>query len=294
MARLQRLLAATDFSAPARHAAERAASVARTTGAALDLVHVGSVSRVAELRRLVPGLPGDVPARIREQEQMQVDALAARLQEHYGVGARTRVVTGSLPKALEEDASANAADLLVLGVRGSSMLRHMVLGSTAERLVGSFSRPLLVVKRAPAADYRCILVPVDFSPASLEAVQLAHALAPGARIVLLHAYEAPFEGQLLVAGVEDRYLQDYRSSARSEAQHRMTDLCGQSGVPADRITEVLAHGAATLRILEQEQERDCDLIVIGRQGQSRVDDLLLGSVSRRVLVEAEADVLVLP
>lgn len=294
MARLQRLLAATDLSAPARHAAERAASVARASGAALDLVHVGAVSLVAELGRLVPGLPADIPARIREQEQMQVDALAASLQERYGVTARTQVVKGPLPQALEEAASAGAADLLVLGARGRSMLRHLVLGSTAERLVGSFSRPLLVVKRAPATDYRCVLVPVDFSPSSLEALQLAHAVAPDARVVLLHAYEAPFEGKLLVAGVEDRHLEDYRSGARSEAQHRMTALCEQSGVPAEKITTVLAHGAASLRILEQEQDRDCDLIVIGRQGQSRVDDLLLGSVSRRVLVDAESDVLVLP
>ena len=42
------------------------------------------------------------------------------------------------------------------------------------------------------------------------------------------------------------------------------------------------------------QNHDSDLIVIGRQGQSAEEDLLLGSVSRRVLTEADADVLVLP
>jgi nucleotide-binding universal stress UspA family protein len=294
MARLQRLLAATDLSAPARHAVERAARVARATGAELDLVHVGSDARVTELRRLVAGLPQSVTERVREQEQMLVDALAAVLQQRYGIQAGTRVVEGTVPAALEAAAASTSADLLVLGVRGSSTIRRIVLGSTAERLVGSFTRPLLVVKRAPAADFCSVLVPVDFSHASLPAVQMAHAVCPAGRVVVMHAYQAPFEGSLFRAGVDDEYLQHYRDRAQAEAQERMAALVQESGVPAQQVVPVLVHGPASLRILEQEQEHDVDLIVVGRQGQGPVGDLLLGSVSRRVLAEADADVLVLP
>ena len=45
-------------------------------------------------------------------------------------------------------------------------------------------------------------------------------------------------------------------------------------------------------ILEAEKSRDADLIVIGRQGRSMVADTLLGSVARRVLADAQCDVLV--
>ena len=44
--RLERLLAATDLSAPARHAVDRAALVARAAGARLDLLHVAAFSRL--------------------------------------------------------------------------------------------------------------------------------------------------------------------------------------------------------------------------------------------------------
>jgi nucleotide-binding universal stress UspA family protein len=294
MTRLQRLLAATDLSAPARHAVERAARVARAAGAALELVHVGSDARVTELRRLVAGLPQEVTERVREQEQMLVEALAATLEQRYGVKAGARVVEGTVPAALAAAADATAADLLVVGVRGNSVLRRFVLGSTAERLVGSFARPMLVVKRAPAADFCSVLVPVDFSAASLPALRMAHAVSPAGRIVPMHAYEAPFEGSLFRAGVEEKYLQHYRDRARAEAQERMVALIQESGVPAEQVMPVLVHGPASVRILEQEQEQDVDLIVIGRQGQGPVDDMLLGSVSRRVLAEADADVLVLP
>lgn len=290
----QRLLAATDLSAPARHAVERAALVARTTGAKLDLVHVAGFSRIDELRRLVPGVPADVEARMREQTQIIVDALAAMVRERHGVDAATHVSSGPLLAAIDGAASAVDADLLVLGARGSSMVRHFVLGTTAARLIDTSTRPLLVVKRPVLAAYRSVLVAVDFSRASLPAVQLARAVAPQARLVLLHAYEAPFEGKLRIAGVDDRYLQDYRDQALAEARGHMATLCERAGLPPQGSFQVFAHGPATRSILEHEDDEDTDLIVVGRQGRSRIEDMLLGSVSRRVLAEAEADVLVLP
>jgi nucleotide-binding universal stress UspA family protein len=272
---------------------DRAALVARATGASLDLVHVAAFSRLDELRRLVASVPAGVDERMREQTRMLLDALATRIRERHGVEAATHVAGGPLLRSITELASTVAADLLVLGARGASMLRHLVLGSTAARLLDGFRQPMLVVKRAAAADYRGVLVPVDFSEASLPAVQLARAVAPGARLVLMHAYEAPFEGKLRVAGVEDRYLQEYRDRAHAEAQAKMDDLRARAGLGDDCLV-VLVHGSPSEHILELEDDQDCDLIVMGRQGQSVTEDLLLGSVSRRILAESEADVLVLP
>jgi nucleotide-binding universal stress UspA family protein len=43
-----------------------------------------------------------------------------------------------------------------------------------------------------------------------------------------------------------------------------------------------------VRIIEQEQEQNCDLIVMGRHGESAPEELLLCSVTKRVLVESHA------
>ena len=48
---LSPILAATDFSAPARHAADRAARLAAETGAALTLMHVLAGGALQELRQ---------------------------------------------------------------------------------------------------------------------------------------------------------------------------------------------------------------------------------------------------
>lgn len=52
------------------------------------------------------------------------------------------------------------------------------------------------------------------------------------------------------------------------------------------------HGDPTLRIIEQEQEWACDLIVMGKHGESLVEEILLGSVTEHVLAESQGDVLV--
>ena len=51
-------------------------------------------------------------------------------------------------------------------------------------------------------------------------------------------------------------------------------------------------GDASQRILEHEQESDCDLVVVGKHGQSAAEELLPGSVTKHVLDEGSADVLV--
>lgn len=61
--------------------------------------------------------------------------------------------------------------------------------------------------------------------------------------------------------------------------------------PADWTPRVF-YGDASLCIVEQEQDQDCDLIVIGKRGQNLTEELLLGSVTRHVLTEPQGDVLV--
>ena len=287
-----RLLAATDLSAPARHAADRAALIARELGAPLDLLHVASTAPFEKLRQLVADIPYDAQARVLESARADLDELAAVLQRHHGVAANVRVASGPLLKELMAGAEAGSADLLVLGARGNSFMRHLLLGSTAERMVRKTTRPMLVVKQPPHEPYRTILVPVDFSPYSVTALDNARRLAPAAGIVLLHAFEVPFEGKLQYAGVDDELIHRYRIAARQEALQRLRELRDAAGLPVDATRLLVVHGDPSRTIVEQEQEQDCDLIVMGKHGENVVEDLLLGSVTKHVLVESQCDVLV--
>lgn len=291
-ARFHRLLAATDLSAPARHAAERAALIAQHIEADLDLLHVATIGALDRFRQLVTEVPALTVEHIQAAVRADLEDLAGHLAQQRGIRPATHLRSGPLLAEITEFATANLADLLVLGARGNSFMRHLLLGTTAERLIRKTDRPMLVVKQVPHEPYRTVLVPVDFSAYSLPALQHAHAIAPDATIVLLHAFEVPFEGKLRLAGVEEDYIHRYRIAAKDEARQRLRALRDEAAIPAECARLLVVQGNPSLSIIQQEQEQDCDLIVIGKHGESLIEDLLLGSVTKHILAESQGDVLV--
>jgi nucleotide-binding universal stress UspA family protein len=291
MTRLERVLATTDLSAPARHAAERAAIVAKDAGAILGLVHVINDPAWDRLRKLLAA-SDDVEPRLRQAIDRDVARLGEYLAQQHGVATQTDVVTGALIASILGHAAASRADLLVLGARGASFMRHLTLGSTAERLIRRSERPLLVVKQPPHESYRRALVAVDFSRASLATLAVARAVAPLAKLVLLHAYEVPFEDGMRMADVSEDALLHYQGVARQRASVDMHAFLQSSGLDLTEVPAVILKGDPTLRILEQEQEFDCDLVVVGKQGETLVEEFLLGSVTKHVLLQSRSDVLI--
>ena len=288
----QHILSATDLSAHARHAVERAALICRETGACLDLLHVATLGPLERLRQLMGIAPADMEAHILNAAQKNLLDLAISIQQRFDVTAGVHVVAGALLPTLAKEADARATDLLVCGAKGESGIRHFTLGTTASRMLSTTTRPMLVVRQQAHEAYRRVLVPVDFSPSSLGAIQQARRIAPDAEIVLLHVFDVPFEGQLRYANVEEEMIHQYRILARQEATQKLQALRDDSGLSTHNSHLVVLHGDAALRIIEQEQEADCDLIAMGKHGENLLEDLLLGSVTRHVLTEAQGDVLV--
>ena len=206
--------------------------------------------------------------------------------------ARPVNAIGSVLKEIDSEAEAVDAGLLVLGARGAGFLRRLALGSTSERLLCRTTRPLLVVRQRPHEPYRRVLVAIDFSPWSGHAIDLARRVAPHARLLLFHAYQVPFEEKLHFAGVDAAIIDRYRKRSCVDATQRLHALVAVSGLKPGDWEPCIVEGDASQRIVELEQEKDCDLVVLGKHGQSAAEDLLLGSVSKHVLAEGSTDVLV--
>lgn len=287
------LLAATDFSAPARHALERAAMLAQAhPDARLTLAHVVSGSALDTLRRMLPGDAAALETQLLAQAEKNLAELAANLAAHQACNIDTVLAQGSALTALVELADTRQIDLMVMGVRGAHFVRELLLGSTTERVLRISRRPLLAVRQRPQSPYRRILAAVDFSAHAAAAINAAHSWLPDADIVLLHAFEVELESTFRLAGMDDRQIHDYRIKAREAAQDAMSTFIGTLQVPASRLTRQFEHGAPTLRIIECEQTMDADLIVMGKRGQSMVEELLLGSVTKHVLAHSSSDVFV--
>ena len=292
MSTLRTIITATDFSAPSRHAAQRAALLARSSGATLTLQHTVGGSALDDLRRWLAD-DSQAAGAIEADARQRLEELAAELARAQGITVTTHLSIGHPVEQVIRHADEVDAGLVVTGTRGAGFFRGVVVGSTAERIAKRSSRPVLMVRQLPHEPYRRILVPVDFSPWSRSAIELARHVAPQASLVLMHAVELPFEGKMRLAGVADDTVARYRDAARREAQQRLHELAADSGLGADRVRLSTPGGADPwMLIVQEEQEHDCDLVVIGRQGRHAVDEFLLGSTTRMVISEGAADVLV--
>ena len=288
------LLVATDLSALSRHAALRAAMLARQAGGTLALLHVLETPALVALRRLLGQAEADLEQRLATQAGDTLAQLAQQITRQHEVDAPWHLARGPIVARITDMARQQNADLLVVGASSAALLRHWLLGATADRLLRATTCPILFVRQTPHEPYRTLLIPVDFSACSALSITRARSLAPQAQLILLHACALPFEGKMRFAGVSDTTVMQYRSEARRKATAQLQLLADQAGLTPEQWTSAVTQGDPGQDILQQQVERDADLIVLGKQGAGKTEDLLLGSVTQQVLGQAHCDVLVTP
>lgn len=287
---LESIVAATDFSAASARATLRAARIARECGAGLHLLHVINNSLLDGMRAWLDN-SGQWQERMTEQTRQSLLDEVQRLEALGHAPAQPHLATGQPVRTICAQARTLGAGLVVVGARGANPLHHLLIGSTAERLLHQTERPLLVVRTEADAPYQRVLVALDFSPWSEQAIVVAGAVAPGAHLILMHSFSIPFEEKLRFAGVDEATLEHYRERARTDASDHLQALVDRSGLLPHQFTLSLTEGDAPMHVLQQAEERGCDLIVIGKHGRQAAEELLLGSVTQHVLTEATCDVL---
>ena len=112
-------------------------------------------------------------------------------------------------------------------------------------------------------------------------------------MVLLHAFELPYEGKLTFAGVDEQVIRQYVTNESEVRRKRLHDLAAAAGLAATEYSARIVHGDPAQQIIAMEQEVDADLIVVGKHGSHIAEELLLGSVTKHVLAESQCDVLVI-
>ncbi|HRQ56129.1 MAG TPA: universal stress protein [Azoarcus taiwanensis] len=293
MEQIKSILATTDFSETSANAAQRAAIVSRTLDAKCTIANVISRGTLNALHDLMAPDSSDELEHVLVDDALEkLHKLAAGLKSEYGVEAAVSVSAGSVLRQIAQQAESQGASLIVMGAHGSGFVRDLLIGSTTDRVLRKTDRPMLVVRKKPAGDYQRVLVPVDFSERSGAAIALAHVVAPKAELVLMHAYQVPYEGHLRMAGVAESKMVELRQSAKDEAARQLEEFVAGIGVSGASIRPLLVQGQAASAIVEQAAKLECDLIAIGKQGLRMIEELVLGSVTRQVLEQAPCDVLV--
>jgi nucleotide-binding universal stress UspA family protein len=290
MPAIRTILAATDFSPQATQAARRAAILAAEHRARLILLNVVEPDGLLTLRDwLAKGR--DLRAAVEEQARMLLDACADQIEQEHGVAVERLIRLGpSVPQV--HDASI-PADLVVLGSRGADTLRQMAFGTFADRVVRTAGRPVLVVKRPATGVYQRALALTDFSPSAEAALEATLDVAPQAEVHLLHAFDLPFEGKLRLAGARAEDIVAYREEVHARVLARMQQAPAAAG-SAGRLRQSVVAGDVRTEALRAIDLLEPDFIAVGKQGESLLEDLLLGSTTSWMLLAADCDVLVVP
>jgi nucleotide-binding universal stress UspA family protein len=140
--------------------------------------------------------------------------------------------------------------------------------------------------------YRKVLVPIDFSPGSKRAAEMALQIAPKAHMTFLHAYQVWFEPQMLEPGVPKEVIRQYRDEAADEARRSLDLFIAGLESPPHSFSRVVNLGSPVEVISTYAEGIHPELIAIGKHGGSGVQERILGSVTRRATNRAFCDVLI--
>ena len=137
--------------------------------------------------------------------------------------------------------------------------------------------------------FKNILIPIDGSANSrhalAQAVQLANESGPEVHVTVFHVnHLAPITEFSLQMGPEQM------GEAEGEAILKDADsLLAEAHFPYEKVT---VWGDPAQEICLKAKELQCDLIVMGNRGRSLVEELVLGSVSHKVLQQGHCTVLI--
>jgi len=281
---LQRIVCATDLTARSTAAVRRAGSLARQTGARLTLLHVVNSrqpERVARMQanRAYAGLLSQVDRAFGSAAGF-IDVVVRRGEPRDIIGKA----------AIEWD-----ADLVVVAAPQSRRLDSIV-GTTAERLIRTAKRPVLVVHREMQDVYGNVAIATDLSNASVPMIRTAVRLGAldRASATVVHALHPSYDDMMRSAGLDEPAIGLWQRSSRDAARQRLQAIVAAAGLDPQSVRLVVRSEPPATAIRTVLESQGSELLAIGASRWFFLKRLLIGSVADRLLRGASCDVLVIP
>jgi nucleotide-binding universal stress UspA family protein len=286
-----RILVGSDLGAASDEALRQAMTVARAERAELAVCHV---LPEPQLRALFP-----------KEHERDVEALAAiaprttaalraqveRLQAEQALPVEVFVEQGSAYVELVDRAEQWGADLIVIGNHGRAELKHLFLGSVAEKVARHAPCTALIARKSPEG---AVLVATDLSdPAQL-------AIAAGAReasrrkrpLVVMHANDSLSRRTApAMALLGANPIIDYPDITR-ERDNLIRQIIESSLKRLEVEAEIrIVSGNPSEEILRLVDSLPAELLVLGTRGHSGVARIMLGGVATHMVESASCSVL---
>ena len=302
---IRNVLVPVDFSVASLEAIEFALPLAKRFGADLHMVHVFEpdypLSSMAALPLVVPEL--EVGRRVRRHLKDVARKYSIELRRENTHALKGRPFEEICRLARDRD-----IDLIVTSTRGNTGLRHLALGSTAERVVRYSPCPVLVLRPSDKKKklgrngkmskarltFDKILVPIDFSECSMGELAYARRIAKqfGSKLVLMHSVALQY---YITSDEYARYdLPLLTQQAEKTARNHMRDLIEKTDWEGVKVESSIQIGHAGQQVCARADAEHTDMIVTSTHGTTGFKHILLGSTAEYVVRHASCPVLVVP
>ncbi|MFI5339876.1 MAG: universal stress protein [Candidatus Methylomirabilales bacterium] len=232
-----------------------------------------------------------------------------------GITVTRAVRYGHAAEEILDHAQVRRVDLIAMSTHGRTGILRLVLGSVAEAVLRASPVPVLllramapapshagdaargvtaVVRERPAdlraPTFRHILCPVDFSTQSDGAMECAGDLAQRfhADLTVLHVVYDPLD--ITCSHIPHPPLEQLREEMIREAERVLQRRVRRRLRFLPRAKTMVVAGPPYRQIVRYAQEHHADLIVMGTQGLTGLDRLIMGSTAERVVRTAPCPV----
>jgi nucleotide-binding universal stress UspA family protein len=289
----KRILHPTDFSPVSYQAFDHAVALSLRHGAELQLLHAlilyefdksivdGGFSKLAETYGSICTQLKNQMAKNVEQSDIGTDRCS------WSVGRGLDAGTVILDHAEE-----SGSDLIVMGTHGHSPVRRFFMGSVAEKVVRYASCPVMVLGVQAVVPERLghILLPVDSSPASHRAADVAIELAKehNAKLHLVHVYQDIVPPVYYVYSVN---ALEYYPGLKKRGEDALGKFMAHHDLRGVELQMHLVDGRIPRSIVDLSNQESIDLIVMGTAGLTGIRHFMLSSITEKVLRNADVPVM---
>jgi nucleotide-binding universal stress UspA family protein len=305
--RIENILVPIDFSEMSIGAIATAKRLARRFGATVHLANIHESSYPAGFLEL--GTPfAFAPLTYLEDTREAAEKRLNDLAEKHGItGTCVAEVGGPAFDGICKIARQTGTNLIVTPTHGRGGMKHILLGSTAERLVQHSPCPVLVTRErskerptraktsvAGSGRIDTILVPVDFSHASLEGLKYAIQFARKVRAKIVVLSVIHYGYAYTADGYAMYDLSPLEEAAHAAAAREMQLFVRRVRFGAVKLETAIEIGPPVQQICAFAEKRKADLIITPTHGYTGFQHVMIGSTAEQVVRRAPCPVLVVP
>jgi len=139
-----------------------------------------------------------------------------------------------------------------------------------------------------------ILVPVDFSECSINALKVAIDMTNrlGSDLIILHAYHlSVVEGQYGVGVLAERLAKDKRNMIEAEFKILEEEVPELSSVTYELLSR---HGSVEDEVMSMSEATKIHMVIMGTKGVSGIEEVLIGSNAYSVIKKTKVPVILIP